>query len=65
MRAFVKHGRLHVVTQEYTPMIGQEDIPEEEMVFDENWTAIMRLAFYRELNEKLGGKKVEEKEENA
>lgn len=50
MRAYIKDGRLHVVTQEYVKMFDKE-IPECESVFDENWTAAIRLAFYRELNE--------------
>lgn len=51
MRAFVEDGKLHVVTHEYTKRAGGKDLPEKETVFDETWTAHMRLAFFRELNE--------------
>lgn len=51
MRAYIEDGLLHVVTREYTPMVGGKDLPEEEHIFDETWTAVMRLAFYQELND--------------
>ena len=53
MRAFVKDGKLHVITHEYTKRACGKDLPERETVFDETWTAHMRLAFFRELNETM------------
>lgn len=46
MRAFIQDGKLHVVTREYQKLSSGGEIPEEEMVFDETWTAIVRQAFY-------------------
>lgn len=46
MRAFIQDGKLHVVTREYQKLASGGEIPEEEMVFDETWTAVVRQAFY-------------------
>lgn len=56
MRAFVKDGKLHVVTHEYIKRVCGKDLPEKETVFDETWTAHIRLAFFRELNEAMAVK---------
>ena len=42
MRAYIKDGLLHVVIHESMP---------EETIFDEEWTTVMRRAFYQELND--------------
>ena len=48
MRAFIKDGELHVITQEEEPMIWAEPLREQEVIYDKGITNVMRAAFREE-----------------